>query len=292
MHRLEQRLGAAAALGYRRPLHRAGGGGGALRRRDRRRRPPLPERRPHRAPAALLPERAGPRRAAGALRRHGVRGGGRARAPSRRRCAASPTTWPPSSRRWRGSASSSTGGPSTSSPTGPSTTSNLPDLQEVEGRVKAREKWERRQRNPLLVKLDDEAGRRRSTSPTSRPGTPAPRAAGSSATARATTSTRQTRMVVLLAKPAGLSSDLAYAKQHRGPGGGAPRQAGPLPLRPRLPGRRHRHLQEEARPAGADLPRPGALLDGRRRADAPLPAASTSAAWSGCRWCSSRWAPA
>jgi len=88
---------------------------------------------------------------------------------------------------------------------------SLPDLQEVEGRVKAREKWERRQRNPLLIKLDDESP---------------PSLDFSDIEARYTGSSSRrligdgesyyldpkTRMVVLLAKPAGLSSDLSYAK--------------------------------------------------------------------------------
>jgi predicted RND superfamily exporter protein len=89
---------------------------------------------------------------------------------------------------------------------------SVEDLQEIELRIKARERYERRQRNPLLLKLDDEP--------------PPPldfsdieaRYAGSSS--RRLTGDGESyyldareRMIVLLAKPAGLSSDLAYSKQ-------------------------------------------------------------------------------
>lgn len=89
---------------------------------------------------------------------------------------------------------------------------SVPDLEEIGRRVKARERWERRQRNPLLLKLDDE---------------PAPpldfsdieaRYAGSSSRRLSGSGEHhyldpKERMVILLAKPAGLSSDLAYSKR-------------------------------------------------------------------------------
>jgi len=89
---------------------------------------------------------------------------------------------------------------------------SVADLEEVERRVKARERWERRQRNPLLLKLDDD---------------PAPpldfsdiesRYAGSSSRrlsggGESYYLSAPERMVVLLAKPSGLSSDLAYSKR-------------------------------------------------------------------------------
>jgi len=89
---------------------------------------------------------------------------------------------------------------------------SVADLEEVEQRVRARERWERRQRNPLLLKLDDE---------------PPPPLDFSDIEARYSGSSSRRlsgggesyyldpkeRMVLLLAKPAGLSSDLAYSKR-------------------------------------------------------------------------------
>jgi len=89
---------------------------------------------------------------------------------------------------------------------------SVPDLEEVGRRVKARERWERRQRNPLLLKLDDE---------------PAPALDFSDIEARYSGSSSRRlsgdgeahyldpreQMVLLLAKPSGLSSDLAYSKR-------------------------------------------------------------------------------
>jgi len=89
---------------------------------------------------------------------------------------------------------------------------SVADLEEVERRVKARERWERRRRNPLLLKLDDAP--------------PPPldfsdiesRYAGSSSRrlsggGESYYLDARERMVVLLAKPVGLSSDLAYSKR-------------------------------------------------------------------------------
>jgi len=85
------------------------------------------------------------------------------------------------------------------------------DLREIARRVKERERWERRQKNPMLLKLDDE---------------PAPsldfadieeKYAGSSSQ-RLTGDGEvyyldaKERMVILLLKPAGVSTDLAYTK--------------------------------------------------------------------------------
>jgi predicted RND superfamily exporter protein len=86
------------------------------------------------------------------------------------------------------------------------------DLSEVARRIKEREKWERRQKNPLLLKLDDE---------------PAPplefsdieaRYAGASnkrlsGDGEAYYLDKKERMVVLLAKPEGISIDLGYAQK-------------------------------------------------------------------------------
>ncbi|MGI5861809.1 MAG: efflux RND transporter permease subunit [Myxococcales bacterium] len=88
----------------------------------------------------------------------------------------------------------------------------LDDLQEVARRIREREKWERRQRNPMFIKLDDE---------------PAPALDVSDLEAKYTGSSMQRlsgggeryyldpeqRLVVLLAKPDGTSADLDYAKQ-------------------------------------------------------------------------------
>lgn len=88
----------------------------------------------------------------------------------------------------------------------------LEDLQEVARRIRERERWERRQRNPLFIKLDEE---------------PAPSIDVSDLEAKYSGSSMQRlggegeryyldpeqRLVVLLAKPVGSSADLDHAKQ-------------------------------------------------------------------------------
>ncbi len=88
----------------------------------------------------------------------------------------------------------------------------LSDLQEVERRLLARERFERRRRNPMLITLDEE---------------PAPSVDFSDLEARYRSASHerlagngepyyldaQARMVVLLAKPDNVSSDLDYSKQ-------------------------------------------------------------------------------
>ncbi|HCF57471.1 MAG TPA: hypothetical protein DFS52_05700, partial [Myxococcales bacterium] len=85
-------------------------------------------------------------------------------------------------------------------------------MQEVARRIRERERWERRQRNPLFIKLDDE---------------PAPSLDVSDLEAKYAGSSMQRlggegeryyldpeqRLVVLLAKPVGTSADLDHAKQ-------------------------------------------------------------------------------
>jgi predicted RND superfamily exporter protein len=88
----------------------------------------------------------------------------------------------------------------------------LDDLKEVHRRLKAREKWERRQRNPLYVKLDEEApppldfsdieARYRNASQV--------RLAGNGDSYYLDP---QKRMVVLLAKPESASMDLTFSER-------------------------------------------------------------------------------
>lgn len=89
---------------------------------------------------------------------------------------------------------------------------SVEDLEEVGRRIKARERWERRQRNPMLLKLDDEPAPPLDFSDIERryAGSSSRRIAGSG---EAHYLDPRTRMVLLLAKPAGLSSDLAYSKR-------------------------------------------------------------------------------
>lgn len=89
---------------------------------------------------------------------------------------------------------------------------DLEDLREVARRIQAREKWERRQRNPMFIKLDDE---------------PAPPLDFSDIEAKYGRRTDQRlagtgedyyldpdkRMVVLLAKPTHTSADLAFSQK-------------------------------------------------------------------------------
>ena len=91
---------------------------------------------------------------------------------------------------------------------------DLQDLEEVQRRIKAREKWERQRRNPLFVQLDD--------------GEPAPSLDFSDLQAKYAVNASSTRLgghgdkyyideqdrtIVLLAKPASNSADLGFSKQ-------------------------------------------------------------------------------
>lgn len=86
------------------------------------------------------------------------------------------------------------------------------DLQEVQRRIKAREKYERRMKNPMFVKLDDEPAPSLDFSDITE------KYAGSSHDRLAGDGERYyldpaARIVALLAKPAGTSVDLDYARQ-------------------------------------------------------------------------------
>ena len=86
------------------------------------------------------------------------------------------------------------------------------DLAEVQRRLKAREKYERRMRNPMFVKLDDEPA------PSLDFGDITAKYAGSSQERLAGDGERyyldpKEKLVALLAKPAGTSVDLDYAKE-------------------------------------------------------------------------------
>jgi hypothetical protein len=89
---------------------------------------------------------------------------------------------------------------------------DLPDLEEIAHRLKERERWERRQKNPMLLKLDDEPA------PPLEFGDLEAKYAGSSSRRLAGNGEAYyldpvEKLVVLLAKPAGLSADLAFTKQ-------------------------------------------------------------------------------
>lgn len=88
----------------------------------------------------------------------------------------------------------------------------LEDLEEVARRIKERERWERRQKNPMLLKLDDEPA------PPLEFGDIEAKYAGSSnrrlsGGGEAYYADDREQLVVLLAKPAGLSADLTFARQ-------------------------------------------------------------------------------
>jgi predicted RND superfamily exporter protein len=91
---------------------------------------------------------------------------------------------------------------------------SLEDLQEVQARIKARERWERRQHNPLLLKLDDEPAPPLDFADIEArySGTSSRRLAGRTEDQGYYLDAKE-RMVILLAKPAGLSADLAYSKR-------------------------------------------------------------------------------
>ena len=88
----------------------------------------------------------------------------------------------------------------------------LEDLEEVERRIAARERWERRKRNPLYVSLEDDE-----PPPLDFGDLEAKYAGGASRRLAGTGDDHyaddQAGLVVLLAKPRGHSSDLAYARR-------------------------------------------------------------------------------
>lgn len=88
---------------------------------------------------------------------------------------------------------------------------SLEDLQEVAGRIKEREKYERRQQNPMLVKLDDEE-------PPSLDMSDIEAKYGKRSDQRLASGgdyylDPQQRMVVLLAKPERIAADLAFSEK-------------------------------------------------------------------------------
>lgn len=91
---------------------------------------------------------------------------------------------------------------------------SLEDLEEVQRRIKAREKWERQQRNPLYIQLDDTA----EAPPLDFSDIQEKYASGSSSTRLAGEGDtyyldENERMIVLLAKPAFSSADLGVSKR-------------------------------------------------------------------------------
>jgi uncharacterized protein len=89
---------------------------------------------------------------------------------------------------------------------------SLEDLAEVEQRIRAREKYERRQKNPMYIKLDEEEVPSLDFSDIEKKysGQSSRRLSGDGESYYLDP---QQRMVVLLAKPEGNSSDLAFSKR-------------------------------------------------------------------------------
>lgn len=89
---------------------------------------------------------------------------------------------------------------------------DVADLEEVHRRLKARERWERQQRNPMYIRLDDEAPPSLDFADLeSKYGTRSDqRLAGSGGSYYLD---EEAGLVVVMAKPAGNSSDLAYSRR-------------------------------------------------------------------------------
>jgi predicted RND superfamily exporter protein len=89
---------------------------------------------------------------------------------------------------------------------------DLPDLEEVHARLAARERWEKQRRNPLYIRLEDDAPPSLDFSDLERKyGTRSDqRLAG---TGGSYYLDEQAGLVVVMAKPAGNSSDLAYSRK-------------------------------------------------------------------------------